>query len=56
MEKNTQTNQKDFSKRAVLVKIRVVSVNHMETVTWKQRLKEAKRPAVWSSPKEIIDN
>ena len=52
--KITQTNQKDFSKRAVLV--RVVSVNHMETVTWKQRLKEVKRPAGWSSLNEIIDN
>ena len=56
MEKNTQTNQKDFSKRAVLVKIRVVNVNHLETVTWEQRLKEAKRPAVGSSLKEITDN
>lgn len=39
MEKNIQTNPKDFSKRAVLVKIRAVNVNPVETAAWKQRLK-----------------
>lgn len=39
MEKNIQTNPKDFHKRAVLVKIRVVNMNPMETTAWKQRLK-----------------
>lgn len=53
MEENTQTNQRTSSKAVV---VRVVSVNHMETVTWKQRLKRSRGQQDGAHLKEIIDN